>query len=195
MDWQYWTGIVAAAVAGIGGGAASVYFYVRRSLNDVRKTEDATAVSSWRELMEYKSEDFRKKSVEYDAMLVRMRNEMNAMHDAHMRCEREGMEREIEFKRITAEKEIEFKRITADMQDKLKSLETQMQSLSSKQDASASKAVDIAVIAAAQVVGAKVDTQAIERLKVHEEQNKEQARVNAEEIQKLKDTLNKSAGT
>src|ERR1700734_1432239 len=197
MDWQYLAGIAATAIGGIGIGAASVYFYIRRNLNSVkseeaaaslktRKEEDATAVSSWKELMEYNALDARNKIAEYEIMLSKMRNDMQLIHNAHMKCERDGMEREIEFKKAVAEREIEFKRTTFNMQEKLRVLETQVQTISNKQDASNTKAAEIAVATAVQVVDAKVDAQAIERLKVHSERNKEQIKANMEELEKLK---------
>ncbi len=192
MDWQYVATIVGTGISCIGIGALTVYFYARRNLNDIHKAEDANAVTSWRELMEYKSDDFRKKTVEYENMLVKMRNEMNAMHTAHMKCEREGMEREMEFKRQLVEREIEFKRVTSDLNEKVTSLQMQMAVVSSHQQANEARAVEVAMVTAASVVDSKVDSKEIERLKIHKENQQKQIESNAKELEKLKEEVHTS---
>ena len=136
MEWSQWisytaTAFVSAAVS-FGGG----YFWFRRGLMNAKKEEDDNAVAGWKALMDFKSEDFRKKNQEQDARMVSMRLEMDKMHTAHLKCERDAMEREIAMKRESMEREFLLKQHEtriAELTDKIDLLQKTVATISQKQ--------------------------------------------------------------
>lgn len=121
MDWNEVLTHTVSAVVGaatvIAMGFGSYYFWFRNKLKKANTEERADAVQEWRQLMEYKSDDFRKKNQEQDVRAAAMRLEMDKMHSAHLACERAGMERELSYRREAAEREILLKRHEANIED------------------------------------------------------------------------------
>lgn len=111
-------GIITGAIFGLGG----CFFWVRRRQIALRGQEaeqrakdDANTTQRWRELVDYKSEDFARKNAEQDARVAAMVTKMDEMHQAHLACERKGAEREIEFRKEAAEREIVLMRHEAEI--------------------------------------------------------------------------------
>lgn len=115
MDWAQWIAMSVSALCGSAATFGGVWFWFRRNQLKLRREEaedrasiDATASKSWRELMDYKSDDYRKKNTEQDARAAAMQLKMDEMHANHLKCERDAAEREIAYKREAANREIKL---------------------------------------------------------------------------------------
>ncbi len=142
------------AVVSLFVGGASVYYYIRnRHLKlvgdeaELKRIQDANTTKAWREIVDFKTEEFRKKNedqdkrqaayiMESDKRASAMLQKMDEMHAAHLKCEREGLEREIAFKREAADREIAMKRHEAriaDLTEQLDKIRTDVSSLNARQ--------------------------------------------------------------
>lgn len=162
MDWATWIGFTASALAGAVMTLGGVWFYIRRNQLQLRGAEteqDAKVSSSWRELMEYKSEDFRKKNEEQDARTAAMLIKMDIAHANHLKCELDAAEREVEYKRGAVDKEIKLAKHEArivELTELIASLRADMENLRSTQCTTA----ELMLKTAADVAAAKVLTEA-----------------------------------
>ena len=104
---------VGMAVVGVIGGILGTFFWARRNQLKLRgdaaeqeRIADANTTKAWKELVDYKSDDFRRKNEEQDKRMAAMVMKMDEMHKAHLDCERASVEREIKFMREANEREI-----------------------------------------------------------------------------------------
>ena len=133
--WSYTITAVGTAVVSVTGGVIGTYYFLRSKHLKVkgdeaeqRRIEDANTTRAWRELVDYKSDDFRKKNEEQDKRMAAMLIKMDLMHSAHLKCERDAMEREMEYRRGAIEKEIVLKQ----HESVIKNLSLEVESLTAK---------------------------------------------------------------
>lgn len=124
MDWPHWVGFTASALSGAVVALGGAWFWIRRNQlrlwreeTELQEQHDASVSKHWRELMEYKSDDFRKKNQEQDARTAAMIAKMDEMHANHLKCERDAVEREIVYNREVAQREILTTRLEARILD------------------------------------------------------------------------------
>lgn len=202
IDWlTHSASAVGAATLSLG----IAYFWLRRQNNrfgleqrdgarQERQKEDSDTIAGWRQLMEFKSDDFRKRQEESDKRVATMIAKMDLMHAAHQECERTGMMREIEYKRAGVDRDIEIR----DHKLKIEELQRQIESMRASVTAIAAQQVTQgdrqdtqgARQDAATVASVSANTTALAELKEkearHDAKSVEQAAVFRRDLEQLK---------
>jgi len=102
---ESWFTHTVTAIAGAIATLSGAIFFVWKTRNQIsseakqdsyvaQRKEDSDTVASWRELLNYKTEDFQKKNEAQDKRSELMLKRMDEMHVAHLKCERDALERE-----------------------------------------------------------------------------------------------------